>query len=212
MTHQTPAPSFARILDWIEGNLPDAEATQVATWAAQADESGHAQVAWVQAFVRQSSHTVLASPSDAARKNVLQQFEGYAREHRQPNIIQRLVATLTSASGTRPALAGARGGSVANDAGRQLVYATDLADVILNIRPRPQDRQVDLSGQVLPFGDLLTSTQTPLTVQVLQYAAEYGIASTNSLGEFAFEAIPPGAYDLVISDGLHEIEIAPIEL
>ena len=211
MTHPTPAPSFARLLDWIEGNLPAAEAAQVAAWATQADENGRAQVAWAQAFVRQSSHTVLVAPSDAARKNVLKQFEAFASEHRQPNIIQRLVATLTSGSGERPALAGIRGGN-ATDAGRQLVYATDLADVILNIRARPQDRQIDLSGQVLPFGDSLTSTQAPLTVQVLQREAEYGITATNGLGEFAFEAIAPGDYTLIISDSAHEIEIAAIAL
>jgi hypothetical protein len=213
MTHQTPAPSFASLLNWIEGRLSAGDAAQVAAWAAQADEDGRAQIAWVQAFVRQSSYTVLAAPSNSARQNVLQQFEAYAREHRKPNIVQRLIATLTSASGSRPALAGTRGGNANTvGTGRQLVFSTDLADVILNIRTRPQDGQLDLSGQVLPFGDSLTSTQVPLTVQVLQHDAEFGITATNMLGEFAFEAMPPGAYDLIVSDSQNEIEIAPIDL
>jgi hypothetical protein len=215
MTYTQPEPSFAQLLDWIEGRLPAEEAAPLATWAAQASDEARAQIAWLQAFVRQSERTVLAAPSDGARAEVLRAFAAHTREQRQPNFIQRLVATLASSGSSRPALAGARGGSTGSGASsnsRQLVYATDLADVVLNIRPRPHNKQFDLSGQVLPMGEALASSPVPLTVQVLQREAEFGITATNALGEFDFAALPAGAYDLVISDSQYEIEVNAVNL
>ena len=206
MTQQ--AYDTATLLDWIENRLPADEAASVAAWAAQADEAGQVQLAWLRAFVRQSEKTILTAPSEVARQNVLRSFEQFARERRAPSIVQRLMATLLPSSASRPALSGVRG-AASQTQDRQLRFTTEMADALVNIAPRVRDRQFDLSGQVMPTSDALGLS---LTVQLLQDDAEYGITTTDTLGEFAFDAIPAGEYNIVISDGQVELDVRPVTL
>jgi hypothetical protein len=208
MTQHTP--DFARLLDWIENRLPTDQAAALEAWATETDQAGQAQIVWLRAFVRQSAKAFVTSvePSSTARKNVLQSFEQFAHERRRPNLVQRLVATLLPSNNSRPALAGARGaGSTSQD--QQLVYTTELADVLLNVYSRPRDQQLDVRGQVLPTSDAMDLT---LTVQMLREEAEFGITTTNALGEFTFDAVAPGSYSIVVSNSTHELDIRPVML
>ncbi|MFQ5857615.1 MAG: hypothetical protein ACE5LU_18575 [Anaerolineae bacterium] len=205
---KTNALSFARLVDWIEGILTEEEATAVAAQVAIADDATRADVGWLRAFAQVSATIVLAAPSPEVRDLLVRCFEAYAQGRRQPGFLQRLIATLTFDSGVQLAAAGARGID-AQGPQRQLIYATDLADIALNVQPRARDKHLDVNGQVLPKGDVAPDI---VSVQLLRGTTELGITTTDELGEFDFEAIPAGAYEMVLSTDQFEIVIATVEL
>lgn len=199
---------FARLADWAEGRLIEEEAQVVGEQVAKADEATRANAAWLRAFTQVSKDTVLASPPPEMREGLRTRFEAYAEERRQPGPLRRLVAGLTFDSGSRTALAGVRTAAMRGSQ-RQLVYSTDVADIALNIQKRSVDRNLDLSGQILPGDDLAPDS---FSVQLLSGTKEIGITTTDELGEFAFQAIAPGKYEILLSSDEVEIIMSPIEL
>ena len=85
---------------------------------------------------------------------------------------------------------------------------------MLNIQPCPptwrsrSDRHFTVRGQVFPND----GAREIYSVQLLQEAAELGLTATDDLGEFSFETIPVGIYELVLSTDQLEIPIAPVGL
>jgi hypothetical protein len=97
----------------------------------------------------------------------------------------------------------------AQGARRQLVYSADDLDVALNFLPRARDKDFDLDGQVLPRDDVELGS---FSVQLLQSETALGITATDDLGAFAFESIPSGVYEIILSTDQVEVSIAPVEL
>ena len=198
---------FARLLDWVEGRLSEEEARTVEEQLATADSATHADVAWMRAFARISEKTVIASPPSEVREELIERFEAYAEGKQHPGLLQRLVATLTFDSNLRPAL-GLRAATVP-ESQRQLVYSTDAADVALHVRSRPQDGIFDLNGQIFPTDSADSGT---FGVQLLEGGSEVATTATNELGEFTFEAVSPGVYDVLASNERVEIRIPQVAL
>jgi hypothetical protein len=92
---------------------------------------------------------------------------------------------------------------------RHLTYTTDAAEIALNISPRPRDGYLDLDGQVFPADD---ADPASFSVRLLSGADEVGLTATDELGEFDFEAVPPGTYQILVSTDRVEILISPVEL
>ena len=207
-----PAPrrkriAFSQLVDWVEGRLPQKEAQAVEEQVAVADRATLADVAWLRKFVRATEDSVLESPPPEVRSTLIARFRAHAEGRRTPGLLKRVVATLTFDSGLRPAVgvrsAGAQG------ARRQLVYSADDLDVALNFLPRARDKNFDLDGQVLPRDDVELGS---FSVQLLQSETELGITATDDLGAFAFESIPSGVYEIILSTDQVEVSIAPVEL
>jgi hypothetical protein len=198
---------FARLLDWVEGRLSEQEARIVEEQIAVADSATLEDLAWLRAFARISENTVIASPPPEVREELIERFQAYAEGKQRPGLLQRLVATVTFDSNLRPA-PGLRAAGVP-EAQRQLVYSTDAADVALHVRPRPHDGLFDLNGQIF----LLNTTDSgTFGVQLLEGTSEVATTATNDLGEFAFEAVSPGVYEVLASNGWVEIRIPHVEL
>lgn len=198
-------PGFEGILDWIEGKLPPKEAETVSAQVA-ADEAALAEADWLRAFARVSEETVLHSPPPKVRSLLERRFEAYAEARRGPGLLKRLLATLSFDSGMQPAF-GVRSAGAA-EAQRQFIYSTDLADVALNAQPRPGGK-LGLLGQVMPEGE---ENPEEFTVQLLRGGVEARLTSADDLGEFAFEELEPGAYEMILSAGRYEILIPSFEL
>ena len=192
---------FVRLVDWVEGRLSEGEARAVEERVA-ADSAARADVAWLRAFARVSEETVVASLPSEVREELIERFEAYAEGKQHPGLLQRLVATLTFDSNLHPAL-GLRAATVP-ESQRQLVYSTDAADVALHVRPRPRDGSFDLNGQIFPSGGAESGA---FGVQLLEGASEVATTATNDLGEFTFEAVSPGAYEVLASNDRVEIRI-----
>ena len=198
---------FARLLDWVEGRLSEQEARIVEEQVAAAGSETRADVAWLRAFARISDDTVIASPPPGVRETLIERFEAYAEGKQQPGLLERLVATLTFDSNLRPAL-GLRA-ATAPESQRQLVYSTAAADVALHVRPRPQDGLFDLNGQIFPADGNDSGT---FGVQLLEGSSEVATTATNDLGEFTFEAVSPGVYDVLAGSDRVEIQLPEVEL
>ena len=198
---------FARLADWVEGRLSEQEARAIEEQLALADSATRAEVAWLRAFARISEETVIASPPSRVREELIERFQAYAEGKQHPGLLQRLVATLTFDSTLRPAL-GLRAAAVP-EAQRQLVYSTDAADVAVHVRPRPHDGLLRLDGQILPVNSTYRET---FGVQLLEGTSEVATTATNELGEFTFEAVSPGVYEVIAGSERVEIRVPHVEL
>jgi hypothetical protein len=194
---------FETLADWAEGRLPEEEARAIEEHLADADEATRAEAEWLKTFFRASKDVVLEDPPAGQRAELAEIFEAYTEGRRQPGPIKRFVATLSSAGGLQAGVRSAGG------AGGQLVYTTEAADVALNFRRRPGNGKLDLDGQVFPNGD---EEPQAFGVQILRGIHEVGTTATDELGEFAFEGVPPGEYQLLVSGERVEILISPVEL
>ncbi len=198
---------FTRLVDWVEGRLSEGEARAVEEQVAAAGSATRADVAWLRAFERISEETVIASLPSGVREELIERFEAYAEGKQHPGLLQRLVATLTFDSNLRPAL-GLRAAAVPEPQ-RQLVYSTGAADVALHVRPRPHDGHFDLNGQIFPVSSADSGT---FGVQLLEGVSEVATTATNDLGEFQFEAVSPGVYEVLASNDRVEIRIPHVAL
>jgi hypothetical protein len=197
---------FTRLVDWVEGRLSEGE-TRALEEQVAAGGVARADVAWLRAFQRISEETVIASPPDEVREELIERFEAYAEGKQHPGLLQRLVATLTFDSNLRPAL-GLRA-AAAPESQRQLVYSTNAADVALHVRPRPHDGLLDLNGQIFPVNSADSGT---FGVQLLEGTSEVATTATNDLNEFTFEAVSPGVYEVLASSDRVEIRIPHVAL
>jgi hypothetical protein len=198
---------FARLLDWVEGRLSEQEARAVERQVAAAGRATRAEVAWMRAFARISKDTVIASPPSEVRDTLIDRFETYAEGKQQPGFLERLVATLTFDSNLQPAT-GLRAAGI-TESQRQLVYSTDAADVAIIVRPRIRDGLLDVYGQILPSE---ATDSGVFGVQLLQGASEVATTATNDLGEFTFEAVSPGVYEVLTGSDRVEIQLPEVEL
>jgi hypothetical protein len=198
---------FGRLVDWVEGRLPEDEARAVEEQVARADSRTLADVAWLRKFVKATDNAVLESPPREVRDALIARFEAYANGQRTPGLLKRVLARLTFDSDLRPAVGLRTAG--AQQARRQLVYSAGAFDVVLNLRSRVPDENLVLDGQVLPRED---QELKPFSVQLLYGGTELGLTTTDELGSFALRDIPPGVYDIVLSTDEEEISIAPVDL
>lgn len=198
---------FGRLVDWVEGRLPEDEARAVEEQVARADSRTLADVAWLRKFVKATDNAVLESPPREVRDALIARFEAYANGQRTPGLLKLVLASLTFESDLRPAVGLRTAG--AQQARRQLVYSAGAFDVVLNLRSRVPDENLVLDGQVLPRED---QELKPFSVQLLYGGTELGLTATDELGSFALRDIPPGVYDIVLSTDEEEISIAPVDL
>ncbi len=199
---------FAQLLDWLEGRLSDEEARSVVDRLQQANEPTRQDLAWLRAFGQASQAVTLAQPPHRLREALTRRFLERREAQQPPGLFRQLLAGLTFDSRTRLAAAGVRS---ASDEGRQrqLIYSSDQADIALNIAPREQDERLDLSGQLFSTSETLPGGAS---VQLLQDETQVGLTTVDELGEFAFQGISPGAYDMVVSVGTFEVVISPLPL
>jgi hypothetical protein len=196
---------FETLVDWAEGRLPEEEARAVERRLAEADEATRAEAEWLRTFSRASRDVVLEDPPAGQRAELARAFEDYAEGRRRSGPLRRLVATLSFGGGLQP-VAGVRSGGGGEG---QLVYTTEAADVALNFRRRPGNGKLDVEGQVFPNDD---GEPEAFGVQILSGTDEVGTAATDELGEFAFEGVAPGEYQILLSSEEVEILISPVEL
>ena len=202
---------FARLADWVEGHLSEEEAVAVEKRVAAADETTLADVAWLRRFAEISQRVVLPPPPPRVHETLVDHFEAYIRDKQRPGLRKRLVATLTFDSGSRSTVVGLRQTTNAPELTRQLVYATDASDIALDILPQAHDEsRLDLEGQVLPNDEDIESGF--FRVQLLRGETELGTTVTDDLGEFAFESVPPGVYEMLLSTDKYDIVVAPVEV
>lgn len=197
---------FERLVDWAEGRLSAEEAGEVEQLLARADEETRAEAAWLRAFGRMAEDTVISDPPAELRESLITRFDEHVEERLRPGPLRRLAARLTFDGGLQPAF-GMR--SAGTSGSRQLVYSSEGADVALNLWRRRGDGGFDVDGQVLLLDD---PEPGPFDVRLLADEDEVGVTTTDELGDFAFEEVPPGFYEVLVKGERVEIRLSPVEL
>ena len=199
---------FERLLDWVEGRLPDDEAQAVAQQIALAGPTAQAQVKWLRAFLELGEQVQLAAPPPSVRADLEQRFVAYAQGRTLPGFFQRITAALSFDSTLQRPAFGMR--AAGDDAQRQLVFSSPPAEVALDILPRTRDLKFDLLGQILPRDAALDPGAC--AVQLLRNDREVSITMADDLGEFVFEGLEPGDYRMLIAAGTLEIDLPTVHL
>ncbi len=197
---------FELLADWVEGRLSEEEARAVDERLERAGAVTRERVEWLRAFGRASELTTLAAPPNEVREMLGRRFAAYAEGVREPGLLRRVVATLSFEGEMQPAF-GVRSAG-AEEARGQLVYTTDVADIALNVHRLPGGR-VDLDGQIFPAGG---EEPGAFVVQLVSGGSDVGITTTDELGEFGFESIAAGEYDILVGNEEVEIQLSPVRL
>lgn len=206
--------TFSRLLEWLEGRLSSAESQVIADQVAAADETVQADVAWVRAFLDLSDTIVWEEPPSTVHTTLLQHF---VEQHKPvqtapiptiPSVPlwQRLVAALTFDSHLQVGLAGARG--AAQPRTRQLIYASALADIAVNLSHQA-DNTLTIFGQILPTGALMPES---CAIQVLQGERPIDLVMADDLGEFAFTGLPAGVYQIAVTGDHFDLTLPQLTL
>lgn len=196
---------FERLVDWVEGYLPEEEARTEERRVA-ADSTTQASAAWLQAFVLISENTVIASPPPEVRDTLIERFEAYADRKQGHGVLKRLIATLWYDSDLQPA-AGMRAAGISEQ--REFVYCSEIADIAITVRSRPHDGHSEVEGQILPIDD---TNPDAFGAQLLDGSTVAATTAANDLGEFSFGTVPPGTYNvLAISDQV-EVRLTGVEV
>lgn len=199
---------FGRLADWVEGSLTPEESAEVEERVAHAGAATKADVEWLRAFHDASDDTVLATPPPEIHAALVQRFEAYAADRREENFPRRLLAKLSFDSSLQPAF-GIRSAAT-RESHRQLIYATEVADVAINTFHRSRDGRFDLEGQVFPATE--DSEGRSFGVQLVREELDFCTTATDDLGTFRCQAIPPGSYELHLGDGEVEIQLSRVDL
>lgn len=197
---------FERLADLAEGRLSAEEARALEARLADADEAVRADLVWLRAFSRVSGEVVIEEPPDEVRDELMRRFESYTEGVRPPGLSERFTAALRFGGGMRPAF----GVRAAGREEGQFVYSTGAADIALNVRPRPGGLY-DLDGQVLPNNG--NGEEVGIYgVQLLSGGSEVETTATDELGEFAFEELEGGTYEVNVSGEGVEVQILGLQL
>ncbi len=199
--------NFARLVDWMEGHLPEDEARSVEEMVAGADGPTLADVAWLRRFFEAADNAIIESPPRETRGALVDAFEAHAINRRTDGPLKRVLAGLVFDSNLQPAY-GLRALG-AKQPRRQLVYHAGAFDLALNLLARDSDDDLDLDGQVLPRQE-----EEPglFSVQLLRDGNELGLTVIDDMGSFAFQRVPPGGYEIVLSAEWIEVSISPVDV
>jgi len=199
--------NFARLVDWMEGRLPEDEARTVEEALAGANSATLADAAWLRRFFEATENVVVESPPRELRGALVGTFEPHARGRRTSGLVRRVLAGLVFDSNLQPA-AGLRAVG-AEQSRRQLIYHADTFDLAVNLLAREADNDLDLDGQVLP-----REGETPdiFSVQLVRDGSEMALTVVDEMGSFALQRIPPGAYELILSSEGVEISVLPVDM
>jgi hypothetical protein len=190
-------PSFATLLDWLDGRLDATEASQVSARVAEGDSRTRAAVQWLQGFLATARAFPAPEPPPIVRQNLQQYFVRWSKAQAALRADPHLVdATMLFDSRQDLALAGFRGGGETDDA-YHLAFTTEVADLVIDVR-RIADGQVRLDGQVL-LGD-------PAAAPVFAAEADgpgfrVRTVEGDELGRFTLSGVPAGRCRLTVSNG-----------
>lgn len=200
-------PSFAMVLDWIDGRLDPITARAVESAVHTGGVDTQETVRWLRRFREVAEQFPLEDPPPIVAQRLQQYFE-----HRRPGAGRQpispveLRAELVFDSRANRSLAGVRGAQAADDL-VHVAYQTPRADLVVDIsRLSPQLFRLD--GQLLPIDPAGASV-----VEVVARVAGTKVRSVDgdALGRFTLPAVPGGPIELRASNGEYVV-IAQLEL
>lgn len=205
-------PTFESLIDFTDNRLAPEAASSVQAHVGTGCETCWTTISWFSGFTAAASTDLVEPPVWLTRKAV-----GLFAQRQKEGIVSklsRLVATLvfdSLAAPSTPDFVPARSGAIG---GRQLLFSAPPFDIDLLVSAGDAPRTLAVSGQVLAAGSAEFASVSGLAVEFTCEGEAVATAVTSDFGEFAVDSIPPGRYDLRVSDRDREIVLsgAPIEI
>ena len=150
--------TMEQLLDLIEGRLSDAQAIRLEQMMSPADQT---ELTKLKQFHQRMSTVDLVAPPDEVHNAVVEQLNSVIKPKAQPTVWQRITAQLqrTSADtmgGFSLAGAGARDVRFDKPEAHDLLFATELVNIVLNVNVIPGGDQFTLDGQIFPQVDTVS--------------------------------------------------------
>jgi len=196
MNTHAPHISFTELADLADENLPASAETlrHLATCSRCSLEFQN---------IRETIALMRSDNTEAAPVQLVEYARnlfGSERITRKASVVARVFAMLTFDSLIGTPGFGLRSGA---NAGRQLVYSTEIADI--DLRVSSQSGEWEIAGQIL--GSSQSEGEVNLESDNFSVSAKL-----NELSEFAFPLVPSGTYKLLVHLPDVEIQTPPLEL
>ena len=201
-------PSFERLIDYVDSQLPEVEAAGLASHLATGCPTCGETRDWYESVRAVAASDDSVAPPQWVFKRAVRIFD--KRLHR-PKLAERIaqgMAALVFDSFARPALAGVRSTEAAN---RQLLYYSGDYSIDLRIAPSERTR-ADLIGQVLKESDPTFESVSGLKLEIKLGGDVVFSTVTDEMGEFKVSGVERGVYDLRVelSEGSVTVPDLPV--
>jgi len=171
-------------------------------------------LAWVEKIVRLAATDETTEPPRWVLNRAIQLFEQMGPK-RQPGFLEKIMASLVFDTLAQPQMAGVRR---AGPETRQCLYRAGDFDVDLSVELGQAPDTVTITGQVLRAEGASQDVGHSLAevghrqASLLQQTETIQTTVTDHLGEFSFEAVLQGVYDVRITLADHEVWIPGLEI
>ncbi len=200
MSDERREPTFAELLDWLEGRLSAEEGAAVAEAADNGGDVTKRSVEWIRSFLASSAGQVGSEPPPDLRPRLQAIFESN-RSGQETSV--RVSATLTFDSRTSSELVGFRAESDDSSESYQLAYTTPAVDILVDVTMQGSSHY-RIDGQVLTADE---SVPGIWLVTVKHPRGSWSDVSADDLGCFALRLVPEDTTSLVLDNGRMEIEV-----
>jgi hypothetical protein len=210
-------PAFETIADLVDGRLSPADTASVERHLADGCRACAGTAEWYRAFVATATADRSLEPPAWMTQRAIDLFaeaREAAAQRGMKGLFARLRASLVFDSLVGGATADAMPARGVGAESRQLLYMAPLFDVDMLVAPLEGAQRLLVTGQVLSSSGAGFEGVGGLTVELERNGEVAAVAETSDFGEFAFEGVEPGLYDLRLGRGSREIVIvhAPIAL
>jgi hypothetical protein len=159
-------------------------------------------------FDRIETALALLSVPPEVQCNIAKRFGSLPGDYSSNGLARLEVAVPKLDSAGQMAAAGQRS-AVAPGGTRQLVFATEEADIAVSVQRRNGGSNLDVNGQVFPTNG---GDESAFSAVLLQGMEETAVANADDLGEFCFAAIPPGDYFMLLSTDSKGVMVVPLQV
>ena len=201
-------PGFARLIDYLDGQLTSELAVEVAAHIATGCSRCAEDSVWYERIKRVSASDDTAEPPPWVLKRAVRVFETARSRAGVKAALGRLAAVLIFDSRNRPMPAGVR---LTEASDRQLLYRAGAYTVDLQIASIAEKR-LRLSRQALKEGEFKFESVAGVKVFLVREEETIESVVANNFGEFTFADVAGGQYDLRIETGDVNITIAGLTI
>lgn len=192
-------PTFAELLDWLEGRLTrESSAVMDQDSQIRDDDEIRAAVTWIEGFRKFASDNPVPKPPPVIRQRLRQAFEHH---HGRGLMPVHEVARLTFDSRDDVIMASVRGHVEIGD-GYQRTFATESHGVLLDI-VTVSDTEARIEGQVLG----VESEPSVWEAQILFPSGSITDSSGDENGSFSIDEVPLSVETLRLTNGHVTIDI-----
>jgi len=199
-------PSFERLIDYLDNQLPEAETARLGSHLATGCVACGENREWYERLLAATASDDSVAPPAWVFKRAVRIFDTELHRPKLAERVAQAIASLVFDSFAGPALAGVRSQETAN---RQLLYRAGDYSIDLQIAPSEHTR-ADLTGQVLKESEPTFESVAGLKLDIARGDKVVCSAVTDAMGEFKVSGMEQGVYNLRVE--LSEGSITVLDL